>query len=538
MLYMGGVILGDNIIFSNDYFSLLSLADGVFIETFKKGFPVNQLSDVLLSHPEIDIQNFIALRNALNTAPHPQEKIGQLKEKIVIELVENDLQAYIIYNLPKEDLDLLKRENLIRLTSSKLNEKGILTGINRALFLEEIRSGKSYLIAQGIQPINGNDSIIKMYQLEESKPELHEDGTVDFYELKLINRVKAGDWLGERIDATDGKPGTSVIGSPIKATNGKTLPLSYDKSTIMEVYENQKTTLYSRVNGAVNFTDGKISVSNHLEIDGDVDFKTGNIKFDGFVSIKGSVTDGFFVQATKDIEINSILGLGNVKGILSTQGSIFIKGGIASKGGVEIKAEKNIFTKFVDNATLTCGGTAHIGFYCINSIVNAGEVIVEASNGKIIGGSITAKIKVVSPTIGSEIEKKTTVEILGFNRTALKDELDSVFHEISELKNEQQKVKINQSHLENLGELNPFQRKEFNEGVERLISIKIETKELEERRKSIADFLKTRGEGEINVTKKLFPNCILIIKNNKLEINAVTPPTAYYFQDGQLKQTN
>lgn len=530
--------MGNNIIFSNDYFNILSYPDGVYFETFKKGYPVNQLSAVLLSHPEIEIQNLIALRNALNTAPHPPEKVGTLKEKMILELVENDLQAYIIYNLPIEELDLEKRESLIRLTSSKLNEKGIVTGINKALFLEELKSGKSYLIAQGISPINGNDSIIKMYQLEDSKPEIHEDGKVDFYELKLINRVKAGDWLGERLDATDGTPGTSVKGNPIKALNGKTFPLNYDRNTIMEVSENHKTTLYSRVNGAVNFIDSKICVSNHLEIDGDVDFKTGNIKFDGFVTIKGTVIDGFFVQATKDIEINSDLGLGNVKGILSTQGSIFIKGGIASKGGVEISAEKNIFTKFVDNSVLNCNGTVHIGFYCINSIVNAGEVIVEASNGKIIGGSITARIRVVSPTIGSEIEKKTLVEILGFDRTALKDELDSVFHKISELKNEQQKVKISQSQLESLGELNPFQRKDYNEGIERMISIKVETKELEDRRRSIADFLKTRGEGEINVTKKMFPNCTLIIKNNKIEINTLTLPTSYYFQDGQMKQTN
>lgn len=538
MLYMGGVKLGDNIIFSNEYFNIFSNSDGVYIESFKKGYPVNQFSNILLAHPEIEVQNFVALRNTLNTAPHTAEKIGLVKEKIIIELIDNDLQAFIIYNLPKDDLQMQNRENLIRLTNTKLNENGITTGINKTLFLDEISSGKSYLIAMGAPPDNGIDSIIKMYQLEGSKPEIHDDGKVDFYELKLINRVKAGDWLGDRIDATDGKPGMSVKGNPIKALNGKTFPLNYDKNTVMEVSENRKTTLYSRVNGAVNFIDGRISVSNHLEIDGDVDFKTGNIKFDGFVSIKGTVTDGFFVQATKDIEINSVLGLGNVKGIFSTEGSIFIKGGIASKGGVEIKAAKNIFTKFVDNAILMCEGTAHIGFYSINSIINAGEVIVEASNGKIMGGSVTARIRVVSPTIGSEIEKKTNIEVTGFNRTALKDELDSVFHKISELKNEQQKIKINQGHLENLGDLNPFQRKEYNEGFERIMSIKMETKELEDRRRRIADYLKTRGEGEINVTKKLFPNCTLIIKNNKVEITQITLPVVYYFQDDQLKQTN
>jgi len=46
-----------------------------------------------------------------------------------------------------------------------------------------------------------------MYELEEPRPEIREDGKANYYELKLINKVKAGDWLGERIDATEGFPG-------------------------------------------------------------------------------------------------------------------------------------------------------------------------------------------------------------------------------------------------------------------------------------------------------------------------------------------
>jgi len=51
----------------------------------------------------------------------------------------------------------------------------------------------------------------------------------------------------------------------------------------------------------------------HLEIDGDVDFKKGNINFDGFVTIKGTVADGFSVVAVKDVEILGTIGIGSVK---------------------------------------------------------------------------------------------------------------------------------------------------------------------------------------------------------------------------------
>jgi len=44
-----------------------------------------------------------------------------------------------------------------------------------------------------------------------------------------------------------------------------------------------------------------------------VDFKTGNINFDGFVTIKGTVADGFSVVAVKDVEILGTIGIGSVK---------------------------------------------------------------------------------------------------------------------------------------------------------------------------------------------------------------------------------
>lgn len=460
-----------------------------------------------------------------------------IKERISIEFLNDDVEAYIIFNMTKEELDMRNRESLVIETSTKLRELGICFGIAKGLFLSELESGKRYLIAKGIAPINGNDCIINMYKLKDSKAELQQDGSVDYYELKLINRVKTGDWLGEKLDATKGIPGKSVKGQPIKASDGKNYPLNYDRSTVMEIWENNKSTLYSRINGAVSYSEERIMVSNHLEIEGDVDFKTGNIKFDGYVTINGTVAAGFHVEATRDIEINGQFGIGHIKGLISTHGSIYIRGGISSKGRVSIKAAKNIFTKFVDNATISCGGTLHIGYYCLNSVVNAKEVILESLNGQIIGGTVTAEIRVIAPIIGSDAEKKTIIEVTGFNRSSLLAELDATFHEIGSLKAEQQRLKQNLAHYDALGHINPFQKKDYEESFERMLSMKDTIKELEEKRKNIASYIKTRGEGEINITKKAFPNCTLCIKKSMVEINSATSAISYFSQDGELKHT-
>ncbi|HEX3029598.1 MAG TPA: FapA family protein [Clostridia bacterium] len=528
--------MSDKVIYADDHLKLYIQQNDVYLETYIKGFPIDKFKSIFSSHPELEISNFIAIKSALTNAPRSSEKIGSLKERISLEIQNDNIKAHIKFNIPTEDLDESNREILIREALSKLNENGIVFGIKKGLFSEELVSGKSYVIAEGLPPVNGTDSIIKMYELQESKPEIDKDGNVDFYDLKLINRVQKGDWLGERIEATDGVEGKSIRGTVINPIKGKNFPFSYDKNTVQEIVENNKSVLYAKVSGAVNYYDGRIGVSNHLEIDGDVDFRTGNIKFDGYVTIKGTIADGFHVEATNDIEVNSSLGLGHIKGITSTKGSIFIKGGIASKGSSLIKAAKHVFTKFVDNTVIECGGTVHIGFYCINSNVSATEVILDSSNGKIIGGTISADIKVLSPVIGSEIEKKTIIIVKGFSRDKYKEYLDQSLQQITELKNEQQKSKQIMTSLESHGQLDPFKQKEHSEAYEKIIMIKQRIKDIDENRRDILGYLKAKGDGEVCVTKKIYPNCTLIIKGNKIEITAAQLASAYYLQDGEIKQ--
>jgi uncharacterized protein (DUF342 family) len=367
-----------------------------------------------------------------------------------------------------------------------------------------------------------------MYELKESKPEIRKDGKVDYYEMQLINRVNPGDWLGERLEATDGKTGKTVRGEEIKPVKGKTAVLNYDRNSVAEVSTEGKTTLYSRLSGAINYTSGRISVSNHLEINGDAGVSTGNIKFDGYLTIKGTILDGFTVEATRDIEINSELGLGNVKGIISTNGSIYIKGGISAKERVEVRAARNIFVKFADNASIICGETAHIGYYSLNCDVCARDIIFDSSNGQVIGGHIKSEVHISVPIGGSEMERKTTIEVTGFNRQAVVTRLDEVFHEIGMKKAEQQKLKSGTDTGKGGAESSSLS--------DRIYLLREEIKSLEEERKYIAGYLKAKGDGEISVTKHLFPNCAIILGGRNAEYASDTVTATFYLKDGEIKQ--
>ncbi len=464
--------------------------------------------------------------------------MNTLKQGINIEIVDNGLKAYVTFDLSEDDLKTDNRSNLMKALDEKLKENGIVFGINKKSLNEEISNYNSYIIAEGTLPQNGTDSIIKMIEIKEEKPKIGKDDKADFYDLKLINKVNTGDWIGEKILAKDGVIGTYVTDEKVKPNiiKGIDLPLNYDKNSIQEVILDDKITLHAMFDGAVSFANGKLTVLKNLIID-EVNLKTGCIKFDGHLTIKGTICDGFSVEATNDIEINGELGLGNVKEIISTKGSIFIKGGIASNGNAIINAAKNVFAKFANNCIITCNGAAHIGFYCINSTVYANEVIIDSPTGHIIGGNVKAEIRIIAPIIGSESEKRTVIEVMGFDKEALKITLENTLKHISELKIEQQKLKQILSSFNTKGANKSIKSFEFIQSSKKMIFVIEEIKEFEEKRNSIAGYMRVKGDCEICITKKIFPKSVLILKGIRVEISSSSLAKSYYIQGGQLKET-
>ncbi len=508
------------VIYNDEYLRITGENNDIYLETFKKGFGINQFSQILAQHPEINLTNVNMLRNSIANAPVQPQIIGRLKERLQLELSPDGLTATISFNLPLPDLEEDSRDMLVQETVTLLSNKEIVHGINLNIFREKIEPGKPYIIARGTKAIDGSDAIVTMFELMESKPEIGVDGKVDFYDLRLINRVNPGDWLGERIEPTEGTPGKTVKGEVIRPIRGRNVPLQYDRSTVKEVSYPGKTVLYSRLSGAVNYTDGKIAVSNHLEIKGDIGISTGNIKFDGYLTISGTILDGFSVEATKDIEINGQYGLSNIKSLVSTEGSIYIKGGVSAREKVEIQAAKHIYVKFADNVHILCGGTAHIGYYSLNSNILAKNVVFDSSDGRVIGGSIKSEIHVSVPYCGSDKERRTTIEVTGFDRKSLLDRLDKVLHEISVKRTEQKKVK----------QQNIF----GSDNSSDLFILREEIKALEEERKALSFYLKTKGNGEIEISKRIYPNCAIILGGNSIEITESLMNATFILKNGEI----
>ncbi|MFZ5353814.1 MAG: DUF342 domain-containing protein [Bacillota bacterium] len=521
-------------ILKNEYFSIIEEESKLYIVVSRQGFNIKDFNGIVLDNPTFSLSNFMNLKTALEEAKGTKTHIGYLKPRIDVIVSSDEMEARIILNITARELV----DNKIGISSEiieALNAKGVTEGLAN-LFQKPLTVQKEIVVAEGIPPTNGEDAILKYFELSDKKPVVKEDGSVNHYDLNLIDNVVVNAWVGEKIPPTSGRPGLTVTGKIIPGKNGRDAKLKYDRKTIAEFQEPGKIVLRALIDGAVKFDGDKIRIDNHLIIPGDVGFETGNINFDGYVTIKGTVKDGFSVRAKHDIEIMGPMGVGAVEEIISTDGSIYIKGGIYGKNTARIEAKKNVFVKYCNECTITAGDDINVGFYALDCSLSAKRILMDPVHGKIIGGNIVAQIQVVSGIIGNKNEKKTFINVQGFDRLAIKHEFESLLGKYKDLLQEASKVKRQLEIFEySLGGAEYVNMDEYYKYVRDYESVIDEIKMLEEYRQKLQKILETKGEGEVGIFKAAYPETYLEIKKMSKKINAVVSGS-FYAMNRELHQ--
>lgn len=451
---------------------------------------------------------------------------------ISVDIRNNGLEAYItLHYLPAEYEN--NSAQLINAIQHALKEANVNYGIMQEVLYSELPFNTPVLIAKGKPSVHGMDSEIKMYRIPEPKPSIIENDKVNYYDLNLIHHVKTGDWLGERIDPIPGIPGIDVHGNEIKPDEGIVYPLLYDQQSVTQVRLDGKDVLYALKDGAVHYVEDSIAVYDVMEVQGNVDFNTGNIDFNGYINIKGTVEDNFTVKATKDIEISGVYGIGGVNLIESTEGSIYIRGGVAGKKRAKIKCKGNLYAKFISDAEVICEGSVYVGFYIRNSNIRAKQVIVESRKGQIVGGFIDADIRVESANIGNQMENRTMIYVRGFNRELLKNEMDELSTVIKTKKKQLSDLKGKLKSYSRDAQKNKSEAKKIQQEI---FNLQEEVKRLESQCLNISTYLKTPGEGAVAVKNYIYPKVRINIQNKVLEIYKQEFGPTYVLREGKLEK--
>lgn len=257
------------------------------------------------------------------------------------------------------------------------------------------------ILATGVEPVCGDDGWFELTVKtsgEEAEFEEDEEGNVDLRNLHAYSEIEAGQKLGIVHPPKEGVPGIDVLGLPVPAERGKPFELIAGEGVTLK-FENRVA--FADKSGRALFEKQTISVVDQLVIPGDIDLSIGNIDFNGFVEIKGDVSDDFDLTATKGIKIAGAVGACHIE----SAGSVEISS-MAGKEIGRIVCHGDLYATYLNQVTVLCYGNVYVTREIRNSqIKSTGKIVVE--QGSIIGGKCTSMEGIEAKTLGTSSGQKT-----------------------------------------------------------------------------------------------------------------------------------
>lgn len=265
---------------------------------------------------------------------------------------------------------------------------------------------ENVVIAEGVRPVMGKDAEITIhFDTVDKKPKIV-DGKVDFKNIDNIIMVEKGDVLITKKPAIQGSKGRNIKGEEVTPAPVKDIViLPGDGATVNEA----GTIFTATVDGYVDYGNKRLGVYPVYIVKGNVDYSTGNIKFNGSVHVKGDVLSGFRIEADKHILVDGICQDCEIV----AKGNVILRTGIKCTGSGLISAGGSAILGYAEKAKVYARENIEIKKYSFNSDLYAGTKIDAMSgDGIVAGGLIRAFQDISVKQLGTNGNSKFTV-ILG-----------------------------------------------------------------------------------------------------------------------------
>jgi uncharacterized protein (DUF342 family) len=294
----------------------------------------------------------------------------------------------------------------------KMRSIGITTGIDENA-VKELLNIKEYdeskIIAQGIAPVDGDNGKLIFHFSTDAKTGRPKEiansgGRVDYRHLDLFEAVTEGQLLLTREPATEGTPGYTVRGNEIKQKPGKDALMPRGKNVDINP---EKTHMFAKCSGMVQFINNAIAVSSLYKINGDCDIGYGNIDFDGSIQVSGAVRSGHTLKATGRIVVG-----GSVEAAtLIAGGNVEIKGGMQGGDKGLIEAGGTITALYIERGTAIAADSITVDVSIKSNIESGGSFTAKGKRGAIIGGKVSVAGDIITNYIGALSNVQTEVEV-------------------------------------------------------------------------------------------------------------------------------
>lgn len=259
---------------------------------------------------------------------------------------------------------------------------------------------EKFVVAKGVPASVGKPAhIIFHFNTEhDAAGVVREDGSIDFTSRGDSPFVKKGQVLAEKKPMEHPKPGMDIFGETLLVGEVEDIPLQGGDGVNFSEDEMQ---IIAAIQGQPNLdAKGVVSVLEQFTVKGDVDFKTGNINFNGNVLVTGTVKEGFTVECDQ-LTANEING-----------GTILIRGDLKVSNGIVnsyIETQGNVQAKFLNNVKIFANGDMMITREIMGSrILISGALNNEA--GRITASHIAARMGFSIKQIGTDKAESSTIK--------------------------------------------------------------------------------------------------------------------------------
>jgi uncharacterized protein (DUF342 family) len=180
--------------------------------------------------------------------------------------------------------------------------------------------------------------------------------------------------------------------------------------------------LYAEFSGYLYRKTGLYCVGKDYILEGDVNFKSGNIDFLGDVHIKGSVTEGFSVTAGGNIVVEAECDGAQLK---SRKGNVIVNGGFFGKGTGSIEAPMGkVSLTLAQDLSISCK-ELEVSKALLHSQVEAYSLKATAKDTLVAGGRLSVFGSVILSDVGAE-GSRTEISILDEQEESFRRELHAL----------------------------------------------------------------------------------------------------------------
>ena len=300
-------------------------------------------------------------------------------------------------------LEWLKLE-LKRCRITEPMSDAIAKALTDAIASREDLNGKVACRGEGGVPAQG-PFIHPSYRDAASRVDQNLDSDrLDIRELQQRVTVKVDQLVAEIRYRTPGKAGRSVFGEQLPIPPGEVLTVRVGEGVVQR--DGQR--YFATADGIPIIDQESVALTPTLVHKGDVNLRTGNIRFDGPVEIQGSVDMGAVVEVSGDLTVTgSVLG-----GTVRARGSITVMEGVTTGTTGLLQAGQDITAQFIENSTIVLGGTLRVAKAVINCRVYAGGAIeVTGRDSTVAGGRLLARESLTAYHLGFKRGAVTTLDI-------------------------------------------------------------------------------------------------------------------------------